>query len=140
MNQDNEKKKEYLKRYILKVQAARDIEMEIEALRIEKMCPSIKIGDGMPQGSNITDLSNYMAALDNAIERLTKARYEKVVCYTEIFNQIELIENETEKRLLRLKYLKGLTWERICVEMGYEWTWIHHIHKEALRHFTIKSE
>lgn len=43
-----------------------------------------------------------------------------------------------EKTLLRLHYVKGLTWENVCVEMGYSWRQIHRIHAKALE--MLKTE
>lgn len=134
---ENERKKEYLKRYQGKVQAAKDIENEIEELRIEKMYPSAKLGDGMPHAHNHIDLSDYMEVLECKEQLLIKARYEKVRAYTEIFIRIEKMENEREKRILRLKYIKGLSWEKVCEETGYSWRQVHYIHSSALNNFII---
>lgn len=40
---------------------------------------------------------------------------------------------EREKRLMRLRYIRCMKWEEICVEMGYEWRHIHNIHSSILR-------
>jgi len=40
---------------------------------------------------------------------------------------------EREKCLLTLKYIEGLTWEEVAVEMGYSWQHIHRLHSIALR-------
>ena len=45
--------------------------------------------------------------------------------------------DEREKELLTLRYLKGLKWEEIAVNMGYSWRKIHYLHGEALEHFEI---
>ena len=39
---------------------------------------------------------------------------------------------EKEKLLMRLSYIKGLSWENICREMNYGGNRIHHIHRQAL--------
>jgi len=47
------------------------------------------------------------------------------------------LEDETEKAVLRLRYLMGLTWEEIANEVAYSYQYIHIIHKRALEHFLI---
>ena len=44
---------------------------------------------------------------------------------------IESLE-QTAYRALRHRYIEGLTWEQICVEMDYSWRQIHRIHAGAL--------
>ena len=50
---------------------------EIQRLRADKMFPSV-CNDGMPRGSSQTDLSDYMAEIDAAIEDL-KEEYTIVI-------------------------------------------------------------
>ncbi len=40
---------------------------------------------------------------------------------------------EREKRLLTLKYIEGMTWEEVAVDMDYSWQHIHRLHSRALR-------
>ena len=54
-----------------------------------------------------------------------------------IYKDIEKLENEDEKRILFLKYIRGLKWEKVCIESGYEWTWVHKLHGRALEHLEI---
>ena len=41
--------------------------------------------------------------------------------------------SEKEKVLMRLRYIHGYKWEKICVAMGYEWRNIHRIHSNAIQ-------
>ena len=134
--EDNEAKKEYLKSYIPKQKAAKRIEEEIEQLRLDKMFPSITYDD-MPHGSNMSDLSDYMVRLDELISKLIKARYERIDTYSKIFADIEKMEDEKEKELLTYRYLRGYSWEKVCIVMNYSWKQIHRIHAEALRKFKM---
>lgn len=38
----------------------------------------------------------------------------------------------TERLLLRLRYLQGMSWEAVCVEMSYSWRQVHRLHAKAL--------
>lgn len=136
---ENEEKKEYLKSYQRSVKREQDILDEIQRLRLDKMFPSI-VNDGMPHGSSQTDLSDYIAILDEMIEDLKAERLKRVKRQQEIEQRIQQMEDEDEQRVLRLRYIKGMKWEEVAVEMGYSWKWTHEIHSEALKHFEIPKE
>ena len=128
---ENEKKKEYLKSYQRSAKREQDILEEIRKLRMDKMFPSV-VNDGMPKGSSQSDLSGYAATLDGLIEKLKKERLEKIQHLRNIEDQIGKMQDEDEKRVLRLRYIKGLKWEEVAVEMGYSWKQTHRIHSQAL--------
>ena len=136
IQEENEKKKEYLKSYRRAVKREQDILEEIQRLRLDKMFPSV-VNDGMPHGSSHSDLSDYMAIMDEQIELLKKERLEKFRCYQRIESQIHQMENEDEQEVLRLRYIKGLKWEEVALRMNYSWKWVHKIHGRALQNFEI---
>lgn len=136
IQEENEKKKEYLKSYRRAVKREQDILEEIQRLRLDKMFPSV-VNDGMPHGSSHSDLSDYMAIMDEQIELLKEERLEKVRCYQRIERQIRQMENEDEREVLRLRYIKGLKWEEVALKMNYSWKWVHKIHGRALQNFEI---
>jgi len=45
---------------------------------------------------------------------------------------------EREKYLMRARYVCGLSWEQIAVDMGYSWQHIHRLHGEVLE--TLREE
>lgn len=136
IQEENEKKKEYLKSYRRAVKREQDILEEIQRLRLDKMFPSV-VNDGMPHGSSHSDLSDYMAIMDEQIEFLKEERLEKVRCYQKIERQIRQMENEDEKEVLRLRYIKGLKWEEVALKMNYSWKQVHRIHSSALKSFKM---
>lgn len=131
---ENEEKKEYLKSYQRSVKREQDILDEIQRLRLDKMFPSA-INDGMPHGSSQTDLSDYIVIIDEMIEDLKQERLERAKRQQEIENRIGQMKDEDEQRVLRLRYIKGMKWEEIAVEMGCSWQWTHKIHARALKNF-----
>lgn len=136
IQEENEKKKEYLKSYRRAVKREQDILEEIQRLRLDKMFPSV-VNDGMPHGSSHSDLSDYMAIMDEQIELLKEERLEKVRCYQRIESQIRQMENEDEQEVLRLRYIKGLKWEEVALKMNYSWKQVHRIHSFALKSFKM---
>ena len=136
IQKENEEKKEYLRSYRRAVKREKDILDEIQRLRTDKMFPSV-VYDGMPRGSSQSDLSDYIAILDEQIELLKTERLEKARCYQKIERQIKQMENEDEQEVLRLRYITGLKWEEVAVRMSYSWKHIHRIHSSALCNFKM---
>ena len=133
---ENEKKKEFLKRYRKAVKREQDILDEIQRLRADKMFPSV-CNDGMPRGSSQTDLSDYVAEIDAAIEDLKEERLEKIKIYRGIEMRIRRMKNEDEQEVLRLKYIKGMNLETVAERMDYSYRTILDIHGKALKNFEI---
>lgn len=133
---ENEKKKEFLRRYRKAVRREQEILDEIQRLRADKMFPSV-CNDGMPRGSSQTDLSDYMAEIDAAIEDLKEERLERIKIYRGIEMRIHRMENEDEQEVLRLKYIKGMNLETAAEKMDYSYRTILDIHGKALKNFEI---
>lgn len=133
---ENEKKKEYLKSYKKALRREQRILDEIQCLRLDKMFPSI-VQDGMPHGSSQEDLSGYAATLDEMIEDLKKERLEKVKIRKKIEQSIRNLEDEDEQEVLRLRYISGLKWEEVAVEMNLTRRRVTQIHGKALINFTM---
>lgn len=133
---ENEKKKEYLKRYHSAVLAEKAIQQEIDELRMDKMYPML-IHDGMPHGSSCGDLSAYAAQLDELLIELKEQMEKKIKIRREITEKIEAMQDETEKTVLRLRYIHWMRWEQIADRMGYSIRNITKIHGKALAHFEI---
>ena len=136
IQKEYEEKKEYLRSYRRAVKREKDILDEIQRLRSDKMFPSVA-NDGMPKGSNQSDLSDYIAILDEQIELLKVERLEKARCYQKIEKQIKQMENEDEQEVLRLRYITGLKWEEVAARTSYSWKHIHRIHSSALCNFKM---
>lgn len=136
---ENEKKKEFLKRYQKAVRREQDILDEIQRLRADKMFPSV-CNDGMPRGSSQTDLSDYIAEIDAAIEDLKEERLEKIKIYREIEMRIRCMKDEDEQEALRMRYIKGMKWEDIAEKMNYSYSGTLKLHGRALTDIEIAKE
>lgn len=93
--------------------------------------------DGMPQGNAHSDLSGYMAKLDALILQLEAEKEIAIREYNEIYNQVQLMQDEAEKEVLERRYLLGDSWWRIAVKMNYAESHIYRIHGAALSHFQM---
>ncbi len=135
---ENEKKKQFLMSYL---QAKRDverIELQLAELRLNKLTPSMAPDDGMPHASDISDLSEYAAKVDELERELLQRRYKRIRAFKKVQSAIEKMENEQEKTLLTYRYMVGLKWEAIAVKMGYSWQHIHKIHASALKKLKMR--
>lgn len=133
---ENDKKKEFLRRYRECERRECEILEEIQRLRMDQMFPSM-VNDGMPKGSQQSDLSDYMVLLDEQIDRLKQERLKKARTREQIGLAIRRMENPDEQRVLRLRYLWGLKWEEVAVKMSYSWKQIHRLHSSALDNFEM---
>ena len=136
---ENEKKKEYLRRYNDHVRRIRRIEIELAELRTMRISGSGNT-DGMPHGSNQSDLSDYAADLDELEQKLMKERYKRVLAYKEIVRRIKKLESENEKDVLIYRYIAGYDWWQIAEKLRYSERQVHRFHGEALEHFEIPAE
>lgn len=137
LNEENEKKKEFLRGYRKSLKREERICDDIQELRARKMFPSCAMGDGMSHGSNQTDLSNYIVILDEMLENLRKERRDGAVKRSRIETSIRALHDENEQEVLRLRYIKGMKWEEVSVEIGCSWQHTHRIHASALKNLII---
>lgn len=83
------------------------------------------------------DLSEYAAQLDELLTELKDQMELRIRIRREITRKIETMQDETEKTVLRLRYIRWMKWERIAERMGYSWKQIHRIHEMALTNFKM---
>lgn len=133
---ENEKKKEYLREYNYHVRRIRRIETELAELRLMKISGSGNM-DGMPHGSNQSDLSDYVAELDSLERKLVEERYRRVLAYKEIVRRIKSLESENEKDVLFYRYIAGYDWPEIARKLRYSERQVHRFHGKALEHFVL---
>ena len=133
---ENDKKKAFLRRYRECERREQEILEEIQRLRMDKMFPSV-VNDGMPKGSQQSDLSDYVAAIERQMGRMKRERLKRARTREQIDLAIRLLENPVEQRVLRLRYLWGLNWKEIGEKMGYNERQPQRIHGSALNNFKM---
>lgn len=133
---NNEEKKQYLRRYQAAKRRAKMIQEEIDELRSSKTSP-VGLGDGLPHGSGTSDLSGYAARLDELMRELEAEKEMQMVTYREIRQQISMVPDPTEQEILSRRYLLEQRWEKISVEMNYDYRYVLKLHGKALLHFEV---
>lgn len=111
-------------------------ELKKQTERLEDEAKSLRavVMDGMPKGSGVND------SIGNIVVKIEQLRadylhkYDLALCELyKIERVIEHINNETERIIMRKRYIQGLCWEDICVDMNYSWKQIHRIHARVLK-------
>ena len=137
---NTEQKKLWLARYRQARYAEKEILREIEELEGQFILPARPM-DGMPRGSSGgKDLSGFAAQYDK-LRRKLLAQYEKRLhIYNEIVDAIEKSSlNETERSILRYRYILCLQWEQIEEAMHMDRTWMHRIRDRALMKLRFRN-
>lgn len=138
----NTEKKEWLKRYLEYKDDLRTIQIQYdELISIQTGVSAIKYSD-MPKGSlNNNDLSSYMVDRERIKNKYYKVRYKMTISMIEIKNAINRLPDSKQRMLMTLKYIKGYTWEKICVEMDKSWKYIvYDLHSKALTNLEIPEK
>lgn len=136
---DIEEKKGFLRSYLEGKKELDSIVESIEALRMSKMLPSINV-DGMPHAHNTSDLSGYVAKLDELERKIQAKQWQIINIQMQIEISIMEMKSSKERMVLRYRYIQGLKWEEICLKMGYSWQNTHLIHAKALKNFKMPEK
>lgn len=90
--------------------------------------------DGMPKGNAVNDSIGNLVAKVDKLMRDYLYKYDEALCELyKIERYIESLDNETERLLMRKRYIEGKHWEDICVELNYSWRQMHRLHSEILK-------
>ena len=138
--QEREKKKEYLRQYTVHVRRVHRLTEEIAELRELKMSASAVANDGMPRGSDKSDLSGYVSKIDEMIRSLKNERGKRIMKFNDITRRIKTLENKNEDDVLFYRYIRGMAFWEIAEKMMFSERHIHRIHGKALEHLRIPEE
>lgn len=128
----NQDKIAWLRRYREAVAEQDRLMDEIKSWRslAERVSPTLS---GMPAGGG--GPGRMIAAVEhiNALEaELAEQIVERVSTRREIGQAIGRVPDERLARLLRLRYIDGMTWEQVAVEMSYSYMQVCRLHGKAL--------
>ena len=134
-----QEKKEFLSRYREILAEEKDIREEITywESRAQKVTASWSAVPGGGKGSDKVQTGAIKVAelrdsLMGKIEELAAVR-------AEIERAIGTVQDDTQRRLLRLRYIKGMNWEKVAIEMNYTYQWVWELHGRALKKMEIKK-
>lgn len=89
-------------------------------------------GGENPREAAICKIIDIEKEIDKAIDEYVDLRVE-------IDLAINKIEDMELRLLLQYRYVDGITWEWVAVNMGFTFQWVHILHKRALEQLQIKN-
>ena len=116
------------------------IAQELEQLEAFMTGPKGTNWDGMPRGGSAGDPILSVVTQHIALQERYQAKLaELAAAQARIEDIIEGLE-PMERKLFRHRYIEGLTWEEVCVAIGYSWRQTHNIHGRALDKILERAE
>ena len=112
------------------------VHLKTEKQRVLDQLLAPKAPDGMPHSQSVQDSIGNAVAWRDKYQRLIDARLD------ELLNLRGCIEDAItglppqERQLMRLRYIDGLRWEQIAVELNYSYRQVLRIHGYALHKMT----
>lgn len=125
----------------LKAQLRKYTDLKAERAQLLREIKRIEDIMAAPKGASLDGMPRSPGAGDPVLQTVTQhlvllERYQAqeaklAAAQTEIEDMIESLDS-LERRIMRHRYLEGLTWEEVCVAICYSWRQTHNIHARAL--------
>lgn len=133
----SQEKKEFLSRYLEILAEEKDIREEIAywESKAQKITASWSAVPSGGKGSDKVQMGAIKVA--ELRESLIDKINHLVAVRIEIERAIGTVQDDTQRRLLRRKYINGLTLEQIAVEMHYSYVHTCRIHGYALSNIML---
>lgn len=134
----NQEKKAYLMQYRAADNEINDLLREKERImaRLTKMTSSVS---DMPHGPHQPDkLTDGVAAIIELDAEIDRKVDELCEMRREITKQVDKMDSDKQRRVLKLRYISGMTWERIAIEMRYDRTYVWRLHGAALNSLSMQ--
>ena len=130
--------KEYLQQAYRLNELINSNQAELDQLRA--LSTSISSGDMSEERvqstpSSYDKIGNIVAKIVDLNDTINDEIDRFVDLKTDIHNKIMLIPDNTEKLVLKYRYIEFCTWEQIAVRLNYTFQWVHVLHKKALKSF-----
>lgn len=125
--------REYLLRYRVEKKKMRRIMEQIQELRERRASAGSPNLDAMPKGGGRADLADYAAELDRLERELLEEQRGAGRFLLDAIRAINGLDDEKEREVLTLYYVRGYRWEDICSICGYSWRSVFRIRNRAIR-------
>lgn len=134
----SQEKKEYLQQYRTAEAEERRLELEIERWRARAAKMTAGYGSTPAGSGDGRSLERTVAHIDALIRQLTDQRDKLARLRREIGTAISSVPDPKLQELLRLRYIEGMTFEKIAVDMNYSWRQAIRLHGIALSKVVIE--
>ncbi len=122
--------KDFLQAYQYQEEKIRYLTERIKDIRAgEIKSPSV---NRMPTGNRISGdiIGNRVLKISELEEKIRKARRKQKA----VLGLINQLDDQRERKVLKLRYCKGLSWDKIASFFGYSIRYMRCIHDKALQH------
>ena len=126
--------KEELNKYTETKREIEIIEDKIEYLKEKKTSIKSMVITDMPRGSNSENdrLGILLGEIEELINIYNEKQIRLIKQQIKIEEAISILDDPIDRNIMRLRYLEGMKWEKICVEVNYRWAQVHRHHKKIL--------
>ena len=119
------------------IEIKREIEMiedKIEFLKEKKTSIKSMVITDMPRGSNSENdrLGILLGEIEELINIYNEKQIRLIKQQIKIEEAISILDDPIDRNIMRLRYLEGMKWEKICVKVNYRWAQVHRHHKSIL--------
>ena len=119
------------------IETKREIEMiedKIEFLKEKKTSIKSMVITDMPRyGNGENDkIGELLAKIEELLSIYNKKQIRWIEQQIKIEEAINKLDNSIDRNIMRLRYLEGMKWEKICVKVNYRWAQVHRHHKKIL--------
>lgn len=129
--------KERLKKYQAIKAECKQLKTLLEEIESRLYDPKAQQLTGMPHAPSSTGSGSAqertadktMALRDHYKAKIAELEAEQL----RIEEAIDSFDDPKTRQLFRCKYIEGMTWEEVCVTIGYAWRQTHRRHSEALQ-------
>ena len=134
------KKKVYLNSYTTLSAESESLIEQIKAFREKMYSTRTQVYGDSPRTHNASDISDKFKQEEHLLCKWEEDYKRAVKRCGEISCRIENMEDELEKTVLKMHYLRKMTFEEIAKKLHSSERQIYRIHKRALEHFQLESE
>ena len=130
--------KEFLQNHLTKLEEAKGLEFEIQQMYQTLKSPIIT---GMP-AVHSPDADK----LGNVVWKIQEKEIKYLAKLDVILNEekdvekvIDALKDSRERTIMRYRYIRGLSWEEVCVKVNYSWKQVHRFHSNSLNKILDKK-
>ena len=129
--------KERLRNYATLKEEREQLRRQLDELEATLYYPKIQRLNGMPAAPSHENTLELMVARHVELQERYEAKIAEMTAEMLAIEEAIEVLDPTARMLLRYRYLDGLKWEEVCVQMNYSWMQTHRIHAAALNQLNL---